>query len=51
MKYIGEFHLNEPRGCGKAKHANGDTQWGEHKNEMKEGYITMEGASGIRYIG
>jgi hypothetical protein len=42
VKIIGEWHLNNLQGCGKVEGANGDTLWGEYKDNKMEGYSTCE---------
>jgi hypothetical protein len=46
-KDYGEWHLNKRHGCRKGEFASGNTKWGE----TMEGYGTLEGADGDRYIG
>ena len=50
-KDYGEWHLNNLHGCGKVESASGNSWWGEFKDGKREGYGTVEGGNGDRYIG
>jgi hypothetical protein len=50
-KQIGEFLNNQLHRWGKVHLPNGESYWGEFKDCKKEGYGTLEHASGNKYIG
>ncbi len=51
-KDYGEWHLNNQHGCVKVEFADGDSWWGEYKDNKMEGYGTLqEAANGDRFIG
>ena len=51
-KYSGEYKRGKRNGVVKAEYADGDIDWGQYKDDLREGYTTYQWkSSGQKYTG